>query len=68
MRKWILEPRVHYFLPTRMRIAASGGNQNPGGGCPTYTPPAGNMVECNFTTSYTPPSGGNVQFDFCIQQ
>jgi len=50
----------------RLQAAASGFT--PGPGCPTYTPPAGNNVECNFTTSYTPPSGNNVAIDFCVTQ
>ena len=29
-----------------------------------YTPPAGNAVHFNFTTSYTPPAGNAVAFNF----
>ncbi|MGI0075914.1 MAG: hypothetical protein ACREAU_00730 [Nitrosopumilaceae archaeon] len=60
--------KIHCLLPLILRMAASGGNQNPGGGCPTYTPPAGNNVICDFTMVYSAPSGNNVQVDFCTQQ
>lgn len=62
-KKGLLEPRHHYLLPLLLKMAASGGATP--GGCPTYSAPAGNNVECNFTMSYTPPPGNNVILDFC---